>query len=330
MGGMKMKKIYMLLMMFVFLFVGCDNNSSKKGNIDELNKYISSLDSYELSASMTINRSSKEIKSNVSVCYLKPNFYKVSFINDSANEQIIIKNNEGVFVLNPSLNKEFKFDSDWPLNSSHAYVLEAIMKDITNDENATFILENNIITVESKINHKTNSNLVKMKFYFDMSNKKPIKTAYLNSNNEEKLVVDFKTFEPNKSLKAEDFNKSKILDDKVNIGEGSTNEESPTIVLNVGYIIDGTQLSSSSIIDGQSILCYTGDKSYTIVAEQADVYFQNVVIEEFKGYDVLECGLILIDDNKATYHHNQLEVSIYSNELNYNEFVTIANDIVFE
>ncbi|MBO5712439.1 MAG: outer membrane lipoprotein carrier protein LolA, partial [Acholeplasmatales bacterium] len=320
-----MKKLYMLLMLCAFLFVGCDNKSSKKGNIDELNKYISNLDSYELSASMTINRSSKEIKSNINVSYLKPNFYKVCFINDSANEQIIIKNNEGVFVLNPSLNKEFRFDSDWPLNSSHAYILEAIMNDILKDENAVYTLENDVLTVEAKINHKTNSNLVKMKFYFDMNAKKPIKTTYLNSNNEEKLIVEFKTFEPNKSLKAEDFNKAKVLDEKTNTNEGSTNSESVNIVLNVGYIIEGTTLSSSSINDNESILCYTGDKSYTIVAEEAAVYNKDVVVEEFNGFDILECGLILISDNKAQFYYNTLEVSIYSNELDYNELVTVAN-----
>ena len=40
------------------------------------------------------------------------------------NEQIVVKNTSGVYVLTPSLNKEFRFDSDWPLNSSHAYILE--------------------------------------------------------------------------------------------------------------------------------------------------------------------------------------------------------------
>ena len=152
-------------MLCSFLLLGCDNKSSKTGNIDELSNYISSLDSYELSALMTINRSNKEIKSNITVCYLKPNYYKVSFINPSNNEQIIVKNNEGVFVLNPSLNKEFKFSSNWPLNSSHAYVLEAVLQDILNDSEAKYTLENNILCVDSKINNKTNTNLVKMKFY---------------------------------------------------------------------------------------------------------------------------------------------------------------------
>lgn len=327
---MLMRKIYMLLSLCLFLFTGCDNNSSKAENIDELSNYISSLDSYELKATMKINRSSKEVKSNIVVDYLKPNYYRVSFVNDSNNEQIIIKNDEGVFVLNPSLNKEFKFDSDWPLNSSHAYILQAVLKDILNDEASTYTLENNVLTVEAKINSKTNSNLVKMKFYFDVSQKKPIKTVYLNSNNEEKLVVDFISFEPNKSLKTEIFSKGLVMDEKGNLGEGGTNNEAPTITLNVGYIMEGTVLSSSTITDDQSILCYTGTKSYTIVAEEATVYSTNVIVENFSTYDFVDGGLILVGSNKAKFYYDTLEVSIYSDELDVDAFINIANDIAFE
>ena len=36
--------------------------------------------------------------------------------------QIILRNEEGVFVLTPALNKSFRFQSDWPQNSSRLFI----------------------------------------------------------------------------------------------------------------------------------------------------------------------------------------------------------------
>ena len=53
--------------------------------------------------------------------------------------QIILRNEEGVFVLTPALNKSFRFQSDWPQNSSQAYLYESLVRDILQDKkNLTF------------------------------------------------------------------------------------------------------------------------------------------------------------------------------------------------
>lgn len=51
---------------------------------------------------------------------------------NKANEhkQIILRNNDGLYVITPSLNKSFKFESTWPDNSSQSYILSSLIKDI--------------------------------------------------------------------------------------------------------------------------------------------------------------------------------------------------------
>ena len=39
-----------------------------------------------------------------------------------------------VIVLTPSLNKSFKFQSDWPYNSSQSYILQPLLEDMENEE----------------------------------------------------------------------------------------------------------------------------------------------------------------------------------------------------
>ena len=321
-----MKKLYLLLIMLLTLSLASCEKKAKHKDLDDVTKYVSSLDSYELKAELVMKRYDKEVNMNVLVNYLKPSFYKVTFTNDSGNEQIVVKNNGGVYVLTPSLNKEFKFDSQWPLNSSHAYILETIIKDIENDTEATYIIENDILQAEAKVN-KVNSDVVKMKFYYDLVNNKPLRTVFLNSQNEEKITVTVNDFSANKSTKEEIFNNKLIMNEKTNL-EGKE-PETPTILLTVGHIIDGTSLVTQELNDDVAILCYSGEKNYTIVAEAASVFTNSIPIYEFDNYEVTKYGVMVFNEYGALYYHNSLEVAIYSSDLTIDEMVRIAEEINF-
>ena len=171
-----MKKIFGLILLGLLVLVGC----KAKDNVDEVSRvtnYLSGLSSYSLTSKMTIQRADKNVSVNVEVDYLSPSYYKVCFKGDS--DQLIIKNDTGVYVITPSLNKEFRFDSNWPLNSSHAYLLEAINKDIKADKEASGSMNGTDYVIECKITHKTNQKLNKMKYTCD-ANYKPKKTVFLN------------------------------------------------------------------------------------------------------------------------------------------------------
>lgn len=327
-----MKKcIYSFILFFVVLLSsGCDSKVEKDG-IKVACEYLSSLDSYCLEADMTIYRANKDVKMDVTVDYLKPNYYKVAFNNNNGHQQLIVKNDEGVFVLTPSLNKEFKFDSEWPLNSSHAYLLEALVKDIKADQSASFTLNGDTVIIDAKLN-SNNDSVSKMKFYYDSKEKKPLKAIFLDDSNNEKVKVEFESFTPNKELKATDFNTKLIMQDNSNAKENTNsneNEEKQTSVdITCGYVLEGVSLSSYKIEDDCTILCYTGDINYTIVVQKTDMYSSVVSTDEYKDYEYIEAGLLLIGENYSRYYVGDLEVSIYSNNLNKSEITNIATDIV--
>jgi hypothetical protein len=150
----------------------------------------------------------------------------------------------------------------------------------------------------------------------------------LNSANEEKVTVTFNEFTANKAIKEELFNNKLIMDNKTNLE--NENVETPTILLTVGHILDGTTLSSQELTDSLAILCYSGDKSYTIVAEVASTYFSTVPIYEFDDLEVMKYGIMMFNDYGGIYYHEGLEVSIYSSDLDITEMVKIAEEMVFE
>lgn len=324
-----MKKIiYSILCGLMLLLTGCSKTDVKTDGIKVATEYLSSLDSYELSCDMTVYRANKNIQMSVVVDYLKPNYYKVCFSNKNGHEQVIVKNDEGVFVLTPSLNKEFKFDSEWPLNSSHAYLLEGICKDIQSDGSATFSLDGDTVIIESKLANKNNA-ATKLKFYYDSKAKKPVKAILLDDNNTDQILVEFNEFTPNKSLKKDLFNTKLIMDEKSNLNEKTENTEDKTtsLAITAGYVCDGATLSSSKIEDDCTILCYSGTKSYTIIVQKADVYSSAIAMEAFTSMDFLESGLILSNANVSKYYLDDVEVSIYSTALSSDDILSVAADI---
>ena len=114
-----MKK-FLVVLISLLLLVGC---GKKESNIVEnFQNTVNKLNNYHLTGEMELVNNEEKYN------------YKVSLVNkENEHEQIILKNEEGVYVVTPSLNKSFKFQSEWPTNSSQSYILETLLKDITND-----------------------------------------------------------------------------------------------------------------------------------------------------------------------------------------------------
>lgn len=80
--------------------------------------------------------------------------------------QVILRNENGVFVLTPSLNKSFRFHSDWPNNSSQVYLFESLVKDVKNDGEASFSAKDSKYIFETKTNYQHNQMLPTQEIVF--------------------------------------------------------------------------------------------------------------------------------------------------------------------
>ena len=105
--------------------VGCGNTNSNA--IEELENKINELDGYNMTGTLEIYRNEDKYTYDVDSSYSKSDLYKVTLVNKNNNhEQIILKNEDGVYVITPSLNKSFKFQSEWPYNNSQIYLLHLL------------------------------------------------------------------------------------------------------------------------------------------------------------------------------------------------------------
>ncbi len=103
--GEKMKKRYVLLstlLLGVLILFGCTGCGKYSANdvVKDLTKRIGNAKSYQLTGELEILNNDDSYHYDVTVSFQKDNMYKVSLTNTANNhEQIILKNDEGVYVI---------------------------------------------------------------------------------------------------------------------------------------------------------------------------------------------------------------------------------------
>ena len=306
-----MKKIF-LIICCLFFICGCSKNNGKE--------YIGFQSKYN---DMYYEYYSKE-KETVR----KENNFKVELLNKENNhEQIILKNQNSVYVLTPSLNKSFKFQSDWPYNNSQIYLLQPILNDIENDKNIKFETKENGYIITSNVNYSNESDYKKQRVYFDKDNCMK-KVEIINDKKEIKMNLDIINIKYNIKLDKDYFDVNKYINSK----ERNSNKDKTSTLNEIVYpmyIPVETYLTSQNTVSTDSgervILNFTGESQFVFVQENLDT-------NETLGYVYGEPYLILdtigaITDSSVTWISNGVEYSVMSDTLGIDELLTVAQSI---
>lgn len=161
-----MKKIFLYLCVICLILTGCGKRDEST-ILKEFQNIVENTESYYLNGTMELVNNEDVYTYKIAVSYEKEDHYKIELTNViNSHEQVILRNEEGVYIVTPSLNKSFKFQSDWPYNNSQVYLLASLLDDITNDENRTFESTDEGYIFTSTVNYPNNEKLVSQKVYF--------------------------------------------------------------------------------------------------------------------------------------------------------------------
>ncbi|MCI8394564.1 MAG: outer membrane lipoprotein carrier protein LolA [Bacilli bacterium] len=225
-----MKKIWCFVCAFVLLFITGCGKMEATDVVKEFTDTVNNSKSYVLKGTMEIYSDEDTFTYSVEANYLKDNYYKVLLVNQTNNhEQVILRNGDGVYVITPSLNKSFKFQSEWPDNSSQSYLLRAIVNDLTNDAEVSMETSDSKYVIRSKVNYPNNSDLVYQKITLD-KDMNLNKVEVFNNKDAVKIKVnvgsvDLKAGLSEKDFKLEDYVKeSESTPDVNNSNNASTNK----------------------------------------------------------------------------------------------------------
>src|SRR5699024_6920800 len=224
-----------------------------------------SSDLYKAEAEMDMKTGQEDQTFSIDVWHKKSDFYRVSLSNEHDDEesQIILKNEDGVFVLTPALEKNFKFQSDWPENSSQPYLYQSLINDVITDEEAEFESTDSHYIFRTKTNYQSNNNLPFQEIHFDKKSYTPVNVKVLDKDRNALVEVNFSSFNEDAAFEDDDFSMDKNMAQGAEDAptSGQAMEEQPFSVLFPSYSAGAelTEQKEVELNDGQRvILSYTG------------------------------------------------------------------------
>ena len=340
-----MKKIFLILLGSLLVLTGCAkvNDQTVKNNFL---KNIKNLKNYYMEGEMVLTNNDDTYEYDVKVGYKDKDYYKVELENQSNNyKQIILRNDEGIFVYTPSLNKSFKFQSECPYNNSQVYILKSLADDLENDEEYEFKQVDDNYVFTTKVNYPNNQKLIKQNITLD-KNYELKKVEVLDKNNIPIITFEVKEFDNKPTFGKDNFilqeinetkeeNKKLEEENQTEIEETNTNNEKETMSINDSlfpmYLPENTMLANKETItteDGERIIMtFSGDKPFILVEETVSKEEELTIIPTYGEPYLLIDTVGSLTDISYTWTSNNVEYYIVSDVLEQNELLEVAKSI---
>lgn len=338
-----MKKIFFASIFVCVLFLTGCTSYTEKSVVKDLNKKYKKISGYQIEGSMEIYNGDNTYKYNVTSSYEKDR-YRVSLINKNNNhEQIILKNDDGVYVLTPSLNKSFKFQSDWPNNNSQVYLPKSILKDINKDKKLNLTKKGNNYILNNKISFSNNKKLDNQKIYMD-KNLQIKKIEVFDSNGNIQIKMNYKTFDTNATFNNKYFSvaenmksteeSSLTTNDEEETTKEDNNSETTSLLdetIYPMYLPDGTYLSTEETVSKEEgervILTFAGESPFILVEENAKRSTSNEVIPVYGEPTFLIDSVGAMSDSSVNFISNGVEYYIASESLSMEDMINVVESI---
>ena len=193
-----------LMVSLVLLVSGCGTKDSSSV-VQDLSQRVSKMESYSATGTMKLYTGEDPLTYQVQVWYQKPHFYRISLT--SANKdttQIVLRNDEGVFVLTPHLNKMFRFQSNWPDQNGQVYLYQSLVNGIVTDKERKLTTDKNQYVFDVAANYQ-NSNLSRQRIWLNTKTYAPQQVEVLDDQGNVLVKVEFNKFEFGKQFDKDSF-----------------------------------------------------------------------------------------------------------------------------
>ncbi|CDQ40909.1 MULTISPECIES: LolA family protein [Virgibacillus] len=319
---------------FVLLLSAC-GEKTQEDVVADLKDNMEEMDGYKAKAEMSMNTGQEQQMFNIDVWHKKDDLYRVGLSSneDEKGNQIILKNEDGVFVLTPALSKSFKFQSEWPENSSQPYLYQSLINDIEKDKEAEFEVTDSHYVFKTKTNYQSNNNLPFQEIYFDKKTLQPVQVNVLDKDRNALVEVKFSNFDQEASFEDDDFSMEKNMASSGSQEEpvSSDKGENSLTVFYPSYMAGAelTEKKEASTENGERvILTFEGEKNFTLVEEKAEAQKTMASPNEVAG-EIVNLGFAVgaISDNSIEWTHDGVDFMLASDELTKEELIQVAQSV---
>lgn len=234
-----------------------------------------------------------------------------------------------VQVVTPSLNKSFKFQSDWPYSNSQIYLLQSILSDIKSDDKKTFKVNDHTYVFSTEVNYPNNRKLVKQDIILDKKlNLEKVKVY--NEDSVAMMTMKFEKIDFSPTFKKNYFD----LNTVVKSAKTTDNSKSVSMIEDVIYPLSlpsGTKLVSEEKVKKDTgervIMTFEGEKPFLLVEETANVYGEMTVIPTNGEPYLLQDNYGILANNSLSWSSCGIDYYLVSDVLNQDELVDVAQSI---
>ncbi|MGG1290855.1 outer membrane lipoprotein carrier protein LolA [Bacillus smithii] len=319
-----------LLTMIVLAACG---SKTKEEVVSDLNEKIGKLKGYKAEAQMTLKVGEEKQTYNVEVWNKEHQYYRVELKASKRDQsQMILRNDTGVYVLTPALNKSFRFQSDWPKNSSQAYLYESLVKDILEDKEANFKETKNHYVFETKTRYQNKQILPYQEIVFNKKDLTPVSVKVMDTDHNPLVTVKFKNMDLHANFDSSSFDMKKNMTGAqlevpvaANSGDQDFSVQYPLADLEGTKLVEENELSSDN--GKRVVLTYGGKKSFTIVQEKAHAVEASEPID-LDG-EVADLGFAIgsITDHSLSWTYHGVDYTLASKNLTKQEMIRIASSM---
>lgn len=219
----RMTWIAAIILSFALVLSACGTKDAESV-VKDLDKFINSMEGYSGTGTMTLHNGQQPQVYQVEVSYQKPEAYRIKLTNAEKNiTQIVLRNDEGVFVLTPNQNKIFRFQSNWPQKQGQVYLYQTLVQSILLDGSRQFTTTENAYVFDVMANY-TSTSLARQKIWLSQDDYKPLQVEVSDSNATVLVDVKFDTFEFNPSFEESFFD----TDSNMKSTSNQSTEQKPT------------------------------------------------------------------------------------------------------
>ena len=324
---MKKISILILILISVLTLIGCSGSKDTKSSF--LEKVSDSL-GYKVDGVLETFFENGRKQSDFNVFYKKPDNLKVVLQSvENSDKQIILKNNEGVYVLVPSVNKNFKIKSTWPSNASYPYLLQSLAQDITNDNEAIVTETETTYTIQTKTKMHTEADAITQKIIFSKETNLPTEVLVYENDGDLFMRCVYKNIDLSYNVNDDEFDLEKSMTTAyLSYGDGGLvfNDRSFSLPT---YCPNGLSLKSNENVkdgeDARSVMLFTGEANLTIVQELIN-YKEETVTTSEDGEIVMVMGNVgIMNENYIKFVYQGIEYTVASNSLAIEELLNVSS-----
>lgn len=349
-----MRRITWVLAMVIsitLVLAGCGKKDAG-AVVKDLDRTVSKLESYSAAGTMVLHTGIEPQEYQVEVWYKKPAYYRIALTNAKKDiSQIVIRNDDGVFVLTPHLHKSFRFQSDWPDNQGQVYLYQSLVSSIVQDKERKFTTDGDAYLFDVLANYQ-NTALVRQKVWLNKKDYAPKQVQISDANANVLVSVNFNQFDFGKKFDKDSFDTERNLTTgsvqslpALNSGEtgknppaqndGSKSDASAKAsstqtfgVIEPSYLPQGVKkpsINETKLGENKAVLLrYTGSYNYTLIESRPND--QPVSLTQGTIVDLGFTWGVLTGDQKKTliWVSDGIEFRLSSGDLTQEELVKIA------